>query len=348
VSLTDCRRCALKSLTCGDSVSSVDKLLRVTTLRAAAAGGVAAVLSLAAVPGARAAVAGAVGPPVRGLDISAFQHAGTPIDWGLLARQGDRFVAIKVTEGTYYRNPYYPSDARAAAAVGLRVMPYVFADPDRGGGRATASYAVGAAGTPRGPGRLPLVVDLENDPYTKVTDCYGLGIQAMIAWIASFTARAEALTGKWPVIYTTAAWWQECTGSTGRFRRDPLWLAAFDGTLPTVPSPWPHWTFWQYDNEGVVPGIGQTDLDYYQPTTGLPALRAPAKPLSKNKSKHKQHPKTKRHPKHKQHPKTKRHPKHKRHPKPKQRSKSRHKKHAKRKSQPRPKKRERRGSGPAR
>ena len=51
--------------------------------------------------------------------------------------------------------------------------------------------------------------------------------------------------------------------STGRFRRDPLWLAAFGGTLPTVPSPWPHWTFWQYNNAGSLPGIGQTDLDYY-------------------------------------------------------------------------------------
>ena len=118
------------------------------------------------------------------------------------------------------------------------------------------------------------MVDLENDPYKKATDCYGLGVTAMISWIAGFTARATALTGKWPIIYTTAAWWRECTGSTGRFRHDPLWLAAFGGTLPTVPSPWPHWTFWQYDNAGFLPGIGQTDLDYYQPTGGLPALRA--------------------------------------------------------------------------
>ena len=111
-------------------------------MHAAAIGGVAVTLSLAGVPGARAAVTETAGAPVRGLDISAYQHAGAPIDWAVLARQGIRFVAIKVSEGTYYLNPYYASDARAAAAAGLAVMPYVFANPGRGGGAATASFAV--------------------------------------------------------------------------------------------------------------------------------------------------------------------------------------------------------------
>ena len=260
-----------------DYVPFVNKLLRVTILHAAAVAGVAMTLSLAPVPGASAVITQRAGVPVRGMDISAYQHAGVPIDWSLLTRRGVRFVGVKVSEGTYYRNPYYRSDARAAAAAGLWVMPYAFANPSRGDGPATANFAVGATGRP---GLLPLVVDLENDPYKKTGDCYGLGITAMIAWITGFTARAHALTGKWPIIYTTAAWWRECTGSTGRFGRDPLWLAAFGGTLPTVPSPWLHWTFLQYNNGGFLPGIGQADLDYYQPTSDLPALRPPARPRS--------------------------------------------------------------------
>jgi GH25 family lysozyme M1 (1,4-beta-N-acetylmuramidase) len=249
----------------------------VTILRTMAIGGVAVALSLAAVPGARAMVTQRAGAPIRGLDISAYQHAGSPIHWAKLATQGIRFVAIKASEGTYYLNPYYASDARAAAAAGLEVMPYVFANPGRSRGPATANFAAGALGVQGRAARLPLVVDLENDPYKKATDCYGVGIPAMIAWIGGFTKRAEALTGEWPTIYTTADWWRECTGSTGRFPHDPLWLAAFGGTAPTVPAPWQDWTFWQYDNAGLVPGIGRTDLDYYQPTGGLPALRAPAR-----------------------------------------------------------------------
>jgi lysozyme len=289
----------LKLLDCIDYFPHVKTLLRVTILRVAAVGGVAVALSLAAVPGAHAEVAKAASEPVRGLDISAYQHAGTPINWALLARQGVRFIAVKVSEGTYYRNPYYPSDARAAAAAGLRVMPYAFANPKRGAGLATASYAVRAVRAAHVATGLPLVVDLENDPYKKASDCYGVRVPAMISWIAGFTAQAHALTGKWPIIYTTAAWWRECTGSTGRFRHDPLWLAAFSGTQPTVPSPWPHWTFWQYNDAGFLPGIGQTDLDYYQPSAGLPELRPPAaarhggkraaaaKPSQHKKGKHK-------------------------------------------------------------
>jgi GH25 family lysozyme M1 (1,4-beta-N-acetylmuramidase) len=295
----------LEARDCIDYVPYVKTLLRVTISHIAVVGGVAAALSLAAVPGARGAAAEPASPPVRGLDISAYQHTRAPIDWGRLADQGVRFIAVKVSEGTYYTNPYYPADARAAVAAGLGVMPYAFANPSRSGGAATASFAVRAVRAALKPGGLPLVVDLENDPYKKAADCYGVGIPAMISWITGFTARAEALTGKWPIIYTTADWWQECTGSTGQFRRDPLWLAAFGGTLPTVPSPWGHWTFWQYDNAGFLPGIGQTDLDYYQPTSGLPALRAPASahltqkrtPAAKPKRHPKATPKTKHHSK---------------------------------------------------
>jgi GH25 family lysozyme M1 (1,4-beta-N-acetylmuramidase) len=250
-----------------------------------AASGVVTALALTAATGARAAVAAADplvgGAPVRGLDISAYQHAGSPINWGLLAGQGIRFVAIKVSEGTYYVNPYYPADARGATAAGLAVLPYVFANPRRASPTATVNFAVSAIRAVGGErGHLPLVVDLENDPYNKSADCYGLGVPAMLAWIAGFTAQAEALNGKWPVIYTTEDWWRECTGSAGQFRHDPLWLAAFDGTRPTVPSPWRDWTFWQYSNDGSLAGIRQADLDYFVPASGLPALRLPARPAS--------------------------------------------------------------------
>jgi lysozyme len=233
--------------------------------------GVALALTLAVAPATNAAGPGA--RSVRGLDVSSYQHGRRPIDWPLLARDGMSFVAVKVSEGTYYRNPYFRSDVRAAAAAGLAVMPYVFANPARAGGAATARYAVGVTGRLRGPVRRPLVVDLENDPYRAKVNCYGLKVAAMIGWIAGFVGQARALTGQLPVIYTAADWWRECTGGTSQFAKDPLWLAAYGATRPGVPSAWGHWTFWQYSNIGRLPGIGPADLDYYQPTGDLPALR---------------------------------------------------------------------------
>ncbi len=256
-------------------------LQRVTVVPVATVGGAALLLSLAAAPSAHAApgaagdAAGArhVARPVRGLDISSYQHGKAPINWPLLARHGISFVSVKVSEGTYYHNPYYQADVRAAHAAGLAVLPYVFANPVRAGGASTARYAVRITGSLRRPTQLPLVIDLENDPYRAGADCWGISRKAMIGWIAGFVDQARASTGKWPVIYTAAIWWRECTGATNRFRRDPLWLAAFGGTRPAVPSTWRRWTFWQYDNAGRLPGIATTDLDYYQPTGDLPALR---------------------------------------------------------------------------
>ncbi len=266
-------------------------ILRIVAILSVTTGGVALMLSLTGAPDALATAAGqlAASKPatsatsaiparsgvglVRGLDISAYQHGRTPINWRLLARHGMRFVSVKVSEGTYYRNPFYRSDVRAAAAAGRAVLPYVFANPRQAGGAPTARFAVRVTGSLRGPAQLPLVIDLENDPYRAGADCYGLNRRSMIGWIAGFVGQARQATGKWPVIYTAAIWWRECTGAAGRFRRDPLWLAAYGGTRPAVPSTWRHWTFWQYNNLGRVPGIATADLDYYQPTGDLPALR---------------------------------------------------------------------------
>ena len=81
------------------------KLQRVTILRAAPAGGVAMALSRAAATDARAAVTQGAGQPVRGLDISAYQHTGAPINWHRLPRQGISFVAIKASEGPTTSTP---------------------------------------------------------------------------------------------------------------------------------------------------------------------------------------------------------------------------------------------------
>jgi GH25 family lysozyme M1 (1,4-beta-N-acetylmuramidase) len=235
---------------------------------------------------AHAATAASGTAPVRGLDVSSYQHLGRAINWRLLARGGMRFVAIKASEGTYYTNPYYASDARAAAAAGLAVLPYVFANPGRAPGAATARFGVAVAHYARdtADARLPLVADLENDPYAPgdhAGDCYGLSVRRMVAWITAFTTETAKLTGQPPVIYTTAGWWQECTGNTALFRRDPLWLASYGTAAPSVPSPWPRWTFWQYSDNASVPGVGLTDLDFYQATAALPSLRPVANKSAK-------------------------------------------------------------------
>jgi GH25 family lysozyme M1 (1,4-beta-N-acetylmuramidase) len=210
-------------------------------------------------------------PPLpKGIDVASFQHpGGAAIDWPQVAAAGYSFAAVKATEGDYYANPYYASDVSAAKAAGLYVTGYHFAIPNVSPGAAQADYAV-SHGSYTADGRtLPLELDVEYDPYVGIdhtNECYGLTPAEMVSWIGAFDAEAERLTGQAPVIYTTADWWDTCTGNSAAFGSDPLWVAAYADASPPLPAGRDDWTFWQYASSGTVPGVataGDTDVSYF-------------------------------------------------------------------------------------
>jgi GH25 family lysozyme M1 (1,4-beta-N-acetylmuramidase) len=231
-------------------------------------------------------VAASAAVSAQGIDVSSLQHPrtsqypdGVPIRWQSVAGAGIAFTGIKATEGNYYENSFYQSDVEQATANGLYVMPYVFANPYHANGTATgqAEYAwdneiskVTSPAYGSSDLMLPLAVDLEPDPYVSSerdsNQCYGLSRPAMVTWIEQFSAEAKAESGKIPIIYTTADWWNACTepGSTDNaaFGTDPLWIASYGVTNPSIPSTWNNWTLWQETPDGTVSGIDSpTDLD---------------------------------------------------------------------------------------
>lgn len=250
--------------------------------------GIVAGLTAAAVAqtGARGSAALAADTPVQGTDVSSIQGASTSINWTDLAG-AERFVAVKASEGNYYTDPDYSGDVTSAAAAGLYVMPYVFANPyestasnqNAGNGWGTVQAddgwkVIGAQATPAYKSSslmLPVVVDLENDPYvnteTDSNQCYGLSQSTMVQWIAAFITEMKKDSGKTPIIYTTTDWWDSCTGDSSAFMADPLWLASYGVSVPSVPSVWSNLTFWQYSESGSVAGIGGlVDVDSLGPT----------------------------------------------------------------------------------
>ena len=46
-----------------------------------------------------------------------------------MASSGVTFTGVKASEGKYYTNPYYKTDAEQAVNAGLYVTPYIFANP---------------------------------------------------------------------------------------------------------------------------------------------------------------------------------------------------------------------------
>jgi GH25 family lysozyme M1 (1,4-beta-N-acetylmuramidase) len=241
-------------------------------------------LALPAVTTTTPALAVTNGTP--GTDVASFQHPTTTstINWTDVAG-GEAFVGIKASEGNYYTNPYYAgnagqkeqADAADAIAVGLYVTPYIFANPadpkHNGTAVQQADYGanvIKASTSPayKGSHMLPVTLDIEPNPYTGSNSCYGLSQSAMRTWISQFVTeiKKDLPTSKAPIIYTTADWWNACTGNDTAFSGDPLWLASYGVTNPALPAGWNNFTIWQY-NQGAVSGIAgsSTDLDQLGP-----------------------------------------------------------------------------------
>jgi len=202
----------------------------------------------AGVPGAGPAAAQSA---VAGLDVSG--HDST-VNWGTVTSAGAQFAYVKATEGTSYVNPDFTAQYDGSYQAGMIRGTYHFALPNVSSGATQARYFVANGGGWSADGRtLPGALDIEYNPYGA--ECYGLSQSAMVSWIASFADAYQALTTRWPVIYTTAAWWAMCTGNYSGFAtEDPLWIASYGTGAGTLPAGWGFFTFWQYTSGGSLPG----------------------------------------------------------------------------------------------
>ncbi|MEU0585010.1 lysozyme [Streptomyces sp. NPDC006132] len=191
----------------------------------------------------------------KGHDVSSHQKN---VDWQSAKQKGARFVYVKATESTTYRNPYFGQQYNGSRNAGLVRGAYHFALPNRSSGAAQAAHFVGNGGSWSADGwTLPPALDIEYNPYDKKRKCYGLSKARMVGWIRSFSDEVTRLTGRRPVIYTTTHWWKTCTGNSSAFAADhPLWIARYDSaSAGALPAGWSSWTFWQYDNgSGALPG----------------------------------------------------------------------------------------------
>lgn len=211
---------------------------------------------------------------VQGIDVASSQHPnGAAINWTDVAG-AYKFAFIKVTEGSYYVNPYYAGDASGAQSAGMLTAPYAFGIPNYSGGAFQADYALDHAGSMADGHSLPLILDIEPDPYDQpvptgdgTNQCYGLTTTQMVDWIKAFVTEASRRTGQAPVIYTDQSWWTTCTGDSAAFVADPLWIASW-ASSPSLPGGWGGaWTYWQYTDKATPLGIsGVTDASWISST----------------------------------------------------------------------------------
>lgn len=157
-----------------------------------------------------------------------------------------------------------PSEARGAGPSVIRGA-YHFARPNLSSGAAQATYFAGhGRAWSRDSLTLPGMLDLEGG-------CYGKSASAMQSWILDFYNTYKAKTGRDVVIYTSASWWNSCTGGwSGMSARSPLFAAHWTSAAsPTTPKGFPYWTFWQYTDSVSVSGIsGAVDRDRFSGDAG--------------------------------------------------------------------------------
>jgi GH25 family lysozyme M1 (1,4-beta-N-acetylmuramidase) len=71
-------------------------------------------------------------------------------------------------------------------------------------------------------------------------------------------------------VYTGYYYWLEFAAGVTYFSQFPLWIAAYNTTVPLIPPIWSDWTYWQFtDNgDGTLFGVESRniDLNYFKGT----------------------------------------------------------------------------------
>lgn len=194
----------------------------------------------------------AAGETTRGIDVS---HWNGTIDWTAVKGDNVAFAFMKATEGTDFVDPQFATYWKNAGDAGVIRGAYHFFRP-ASDPIAQAEFFVATAGVPE-LGDLPLTIDLE------VTDDQSDAIVANGA--LTFLARVEALSGRTPIIYTSARVFDTVLGTPAGFSHYPLWDANYSVTCPNISQPtWATWTFWQNTDKATILGIaGGVDQNFY-------------------------------------------------------------------------------------
>ncbi|WP_291410830.1 lysozyme [Actinophytocola sp.] len=183
---------------------------------------------------------------VAGIDVSGWQGN---VDWAYWWGQGKRFVWVKATEGTGYTNPYFNQQYNGSYNQGFIRGAYHFALPNQSSGATQANYFSSHGGGWSGDGKtLPGAMDMEYNPYGAT--CYGLSKAAMTNWIRDFSNTYKARWNKYPAIYTSTSWWNQCVGSSFG-ATNPLWVARYASSVGTLPIGWSYYTVWQYSSSPI-------------------------------------------------------------------------------------------------
>jgi len=193
--------------------------------------------------------------PIHGIDVSKYQ--GT-IDWNAVARSGVKFVWIKATEGGDHIDERFQANWQGAKQVGIPHGAYHFMYWCR---KPIEEATWFEENVPVEADALPPVLDVEPTPDSRTCRRH-LEHDQTIADMKVMLDEMERHFGKRPVIYTDIEFYNAILAG-GAFADYPIWVRSTKHN-PAMRYSDRDWQFWQYQANGVVPGIdGEVDRNAF-------------------------------------------------------------------------------------
>jgi lysozyme len=196
------------------------------------------------------------GITLQGIDISHHNIDDySLIDWSEVRNAGYTFAFVKATDGynSCWTDPTFTTNIENGHAAGILMGAYHYARPDLNrDARVEADCFLRVAGRYLRKGYLRPVLDVE----TGVE----LGKEVLTNWVHVWMTTVKNRTGIEPIFYTYSNFTNNFNTSLTQY---DLWLAHYTGDPEKPPNPgiWDTWEFWQYTDQGSVPGVSDPTID---------------------------------------------------------------------------------------
>lgn len=195
--------------------------------------------------------------PVHGIDVSKYQGH---IDWAAVRTAGTGFVFMKATEGGDHLDSAFARNWEGARQAGIPRAAYHFMFWCRPAHEQLAWFK---QIVPQDEDALPPVLDVEWNNKSKCPQGMpkALALQKMHVILDGM----ERHYGKRPIIYTDINFHKDVM--QGEFKDYPVWVRSVRA-YPGRRYDNRRWTFWQYTEQGRVPGIqGHVDRNVFYGST---------------------------------------------------------------------------------
>jgi lysozyme len=194
---------------------------------------------------------------LQGFDISQYE---SNVDWAKVSQSAKmRFCFIRASHGLG-ADESFDQHRKGAKSIGLPRGFYHYLVPTLPVSEQVSLFVRTVKFLE--PGDLPPVLDIEDPPaWSNIKPEKRL--QLVLDWLHG----TEAALGTKPIVYCDFDFVRDTLSSPAadieQLAQYRLWIAEWhvSGDRPNIPSPWNTWSFWQYSDRIIVPGVDAKDVD---------------------------------------------------------------------------------------